>query len=672
MAQQDASTPKRTSRVRDPEQDGLLHVDAEPFLRGSLRTVVEVGGWFRPWRFAEAQERSLTSVDAWHPGLYRQMARCTAGICLAFETDAQTIALELHMDPEPPATADQLELVDGVDGPRLPHDGVSATVDGKHLPARLPQGTMERVVFDLGPLPDDGVHRVRVWLPWGRGCALRDVLANGSFVRGLPARPGLLVISDSIAQGFCVDDPAFAWPTLVGEALGLDVVNQGVGGQIFQASSLAGLAALERPVAVLVALGQNYAFAPFGESVVRRDAKLFFRALAQAFPGVPVLVATPTWRGPGARLHARSSFARVPELLREVVATHEGMAVVDGLSLLPHDVVLLADGEDHPNQEGARLMAQAWVEELLRVIVPPADATRLVEGVVRADEGYGLGDVESSAATAVVVPEDEAGTVDESTCEAETDRGTASEAAPERPADPEPDGPKPGADSPVAAPRAADVEAPAPAEAAGSEPEAPVASDGAGSLFTVVSARPEPADAIDDAVAATGAAPCSGLAAQLAERKAAASSQMDSPEERAVQAKTCAAHRAELISRFYAGGSLEKSAPKSKARRATRTAKSPRESSVSRKRKARVKSEKLEPQLEPAPPRTRQLTLFDAIEGGAGDERMESKPAPGVSGQHARPADDTPGLTLVSGPAREGRADASGETRGASDDLPEE
>ena len=616
MAQHDTPQAARTSRVREPEQDGLLHVDAEPLLRGCLRVTAEAGGWFRPRRFAEAQERSLASVDAWHPGLYRQMARCTAGVCLAFETDAATAAVELRVDPEPQGTADQLELVDGPAGPRLTHDGVSATVDGAHLSARLPQGTMERVVFDLGPAPRCGAHRVRVWLPWGRGCALRDVIANGSFVRALPQRPGLLVISDSIAQGFCVDDPAFAWPALAGEALALDVVNQGVGGQIFQASSLAGIAALERPMAVVVALGTNYAFAPFSAAVVRKDAKLFFRSLAQAFPGVPVLVATPTWRGPAARRHPRTAFDQVPELLREVVAAHEGMAVVDGLALLPHDTALLADGEDHPNQDGARLLAQALVDELLRVIVPPADAPRLVAGVLRAGEGYALEDARYGYELQAAVPREQ----------------------PAPAAEPAPAGPAEGelvlaAESPEGQ---AQVEPAAEPVAAQEEP-APAVESASVDLAEERSAAAEspaaPAVRRDDPVARS-----SRLAEQLRARREAAQLCVETPHEDALP-NEAAAHREALLKRFYAHGTLQMEKPR--AQKGSTRARS--SATTQRKRKARAKKEQLDPRTEPAPPKTRQLTLFDAL-GTRGAAQDGSGPVA------AAPADapaDGPALSLV-------------------------
>ena len=77
---------------------------AADLLHGALDVVDAGGGWVRPSRFSAPQLRALGSVRAWHPGLYRQMAACTAGVTMEFETDASVVTLELRpgeKDPQP-------------------------------------------------------------------------------------------------------------------------------------------------------------------------------------------------------------------------------------------------------------------------------------------------------------------------------------------------------------------------------------------------------------------------------------------------------------------------------------------------------------------------------------------------------------------------------------------
>lgn len=61
----------------------LVRADAADFLHGALDAEAEPGGWVRPLRFLPPQVRALGSCQAWHPGLYRQMARTAAGVSLS-------------------------------------------------------------------------------------------------------------------------------------------------------------------------------------------------------------------------------------------------------------------------------------------------------------------------------------------------------------------------------------------------------------------------------------------------------------------------------------------------------------------------------------------------------------------------------------------------------------
>lgn len=88
----------------------LVRRPAQELLHGCVAIQESGGGWVRPQRFSDVQIRALGSVSAWHPGLYRAMARATAGISLELETDSSELALELQLDPEPAGTRAMLDL----------------------------------------------------------------------------------------------------------------------------------------------------------------------------------------------------------------------------------------------------------------------------------------------------------------------------------------------------------------------------------------------------------------------------------------------------------------------------------------------------------------------------------------------------------------------------------
>lgn len=230
-----------------------VRVRASKLLHGALAS--EDVGYSRshPLRFLPEQIQAMTSCQAWYPGIFRQMARCSAGIVLEFETDCSFVHIEARPDAQPRATRDVLEKL--FDGAREVVDGFAIEVDG-HLVrtvapeslvddatikidiSALVQGAEEQDSEPLQLLPIlETSHTVRVWLPCLRGCELGDVYGEGSFIRPVAKRDELLVLGDSVAQGFCATSPAQTWPSLVARAHNFDLVNQSVGAQVFQYSS---------------------------------------------------------------------------------------------------------------------------------------------------------------------------------------------------------------------------------------------------------------------------------------------------------------------------------------------------------------------------------------------------------------------------------------------------
>ncbi len=363
---------------RGTEEGQFVCVNAQDLLHGHVRISQENGGWRRPWRFSSNQVRSMGSCVAWHPGLFRQMARTTAGVTLQFETDSTEIAIELQLDAEPSGSRTVLDYVRGEDA--LPLDGVSVDVDGRHLPCVMPveRDAILRFALDdpdeaplpgLVMLPGFGEkHQVRVWLPALRGCAVRRLWGNGSAIEPVGQRNQLLVIGDSIAQGFVTGDPALSWPATLAGLLGLDLVNQGLGGQVFQPGFLFGLAAHVNPSVLVIALGENYRYEPCHHRPTARDIRSYLMEVTRLWPDVPTYVCTPLWHDEETYpSHAMSCWQRVPSMIAANAAVHDQMMLVDGLRLMDHDRTLLADGYEHPNAEGAtqtayRLFARMRLE----------------------------------------------------------------------------------------------------------------------------------------------------------------------------------------------------------------------------------------------------------------------------------------------------------------------
>ena len=336
--------------------DVTVERGAGELLRGALRVVEGADGLVRPSRFTEEQARELTGLAAWHPRLYREMASCAAGICLDLVTDCAHLALEAVPDPFPSGSVAMLrDLLAHDPEARPPYDGFSLVADGKKLGVRVP-GEDGVVRFAAGAFPGK-TRRVRIWLPCLTGCKLGRIYGDGSYIDLAPANKALLVLGDSIAQGFTALDPALTWPALLADDLGLTLVNQGVGGQVFQPGSVADVAHAADVAALVVEFGANYRFEPCRADSVERDANAYLREVSRAFPATPTLVVTPLFHTEDVYpTHRDSCFADVARIIASAAAPHAQMRVVDGDGILPTNPAFLADGSDHPSAAGQQVV----------------------------------------------------------------------------------------------------------------------------------------------------------------------------------------------------------------------------------------------------------------------------------------------------------------------------
>lgn len=376
-----------SEKIKDERARGLLvSVPAAGLLHGAVSAVAHDFRWVRPLRFSEDQMRALGSCQAWHPGLFRQMARTTAGIRVEFETDAEQVALEVRIDAEPRGTRAALDAVDRGEAGQLPgamlakpHDGLSADVDGRHIWCGMPaagetlveltlSGNDPEDAMGLQPLPGLArMRRVCIWLPALRGCEVRDVYCDGSVVRPVTKRKNLLVLGDAFAQGFVSEDPAAAWPSLLANRLKLDLVNQGIQGQVFQPGSLFGLADSVDPERIVVAYGASYRHETCMARRVSRDVRAYLAELSRLWPKVPTHVITPLWHEEQTcPSHAMSCHEKVPSLIEACVSAHPQMKLIDGLELLDHDASVYADGCEYPGVQGNRKIAQR-INAVMRV-----------------------------------------------------------------------------------------------------------------------------------------------------------------------------------------------------------------------------------------------------------------------------------------------------------------
>lgn len=312
-------------------------VDPEPFVRGVLPSL----SWPEGSRLPETALRKLP-VDT------VRAARVPAGVHLALIGSASAVRLDVRVGERtsvPAPTAAEAFVV------RTPD-----VVTRVHLPDDF--GTVEI------PLPpSDPDQPVRIYLPEFVEITIDAITAVGGDIAPALRGPRWVVYGDSISQGWSVAEAGSAWPSLVADSLGLDLVNLAFAGaargEILAADAVAGSGA----AAVAIAWGTNaWSSLPTDAAQIAETMRLFLTAVRQGLPDAPIVVVSPIVR-PDAET-TRNRFGATLSDLRGALetavhrfATSTGdvrTTLVPGLDLVP--AAELVDGI-HPGDAGHRSLA---------------------------------------------------------------------------------------------------------------------------------------------------------------------------------------------------------------------------------------------------------------------------------------------------------------------------
>jgi hypothetical protein len=230
------------------------------------------------------------------------------------------------------------------------------------------------------PLPGLGaVHEVELWLPALRGCEISDLWLDGTFVERAAAQERLLVLGDSIGQGFVSESPDLSWAARFAREHNLELINQSVGGQVAQPTMLE-----DRPVdlvqTIILELGGNYRWEPCALFEVERDMRAMVTSLTRTYPGTEIIALTPFEHDEiTSPSHRRSCWKNVnwERLLSKVSSVRvrgtyiePNVTVVDGSKLASLDRGHFADYE-HPSLEG-----HAEIAGRLSLMLSNADSER--------------------------------------------------------------------------------------------------------------------------------------------------------------------------------------------------------------------------------------------------------------------------------------------------------
>lgn len=200
-----------------------------------------------------------------------------------------------------------------------------------------------------------GKKKVVVYLP-----ADATVLVKNFELDGEPEKvtksAKVLWLGDSITQGYGPLRSACTYVCVANRILNYDIINQGIGGYIYDKKSLMKMEGYN-PDKIIVSLGTNQ----YGTEKMT-DIEEYYERLMEIYGNdIPVLCITPIWRGDN--LEGVPTLEKFCNNVKKICEKYPNITIVDGFKLVPHLPEYYLDNL-HPNAFGAEVYGRNLVRAI--------------------------------------------------------------------------------------------------------------------------------------------------------------------------------------------------------------------------------------------------------------------------------------------------------------------
>ena len=191
-----------------------------------------------------------------------------------------------------------------------------------------------------------GSKKVALYLPVDATVLIKNFEINGETYAPVEKGEKVLWLGDSITQGYGPLRSAHTYVNVANRMLNYDIINQGIGGYIYDKNSLMKMDGYT-PKKIIVSLGTNQ----YGTETMK-DIEEYYEVLTDLYKDTPILCITPLWRGDNEDgIATLTSFC---EKIKDIVSKYPQIKVVEGFRLVPHLPEYFLDNL-HPNQLGAEV-----------------------------------------------------------------------------------------------------------------------------------------------------------------------------------------------------------------------------------------------------------------------------------------------------------------------------
>ena len=266
----------------------------------------------------------------------------TSGISLEFETDSDNFSLSVEVSKGSSRSFFTHSIF--VDGEKV--DELSGDI-----------GNSENVPVEKTFKLSDGMKKVKILFPWSVASSLVALkLDDNAKVIPVTKKYKILMLGDSITQGYDAMIPENAYAIQIAEHFEAEARNKGIAGECFFPELVAKCEDF-KPDLITVAYGTNDWKYTTKEEFDKK-CKQFYTNLRNAYPGIKIIALTPIWRVDiGSDYISGVPLTYIGEYIKKVSQEIPDMTVIDCMDCVPHNPEYYQTDGVHPIDSGFRYYA---------------------------------------------------------------------------------------------------------------------------------------------------------------------------------------------------------------------------------------------------------------------------------------------------------------------------
>lgn len=307
----------------------------------------EEDGALKMHRFTKKQREYFAETENWI--LKPLKAPANANMVLDFYTDSTQFDFEADCEPASRKNLCNFDIY--VDG---------TMVDNFGYESAEPRTVKYTRTFK------PGTKRITLYLPCLAAAAIKGVWLDddASFEPAKRDRK-LMFVGDSITQGYVSGYPSLTYAGIVMTGLNAESVNQGIGGNVFDADDLDPDLPYN-PDTIFVAYGTN----DWTQNLdYKENAEKYLDKLKGIYPNAKIYLVLPVWRAYAKERRIEKNlpvpFEQVHIDLEHIAGKYQNVRVVNGLDLIPHVRETLCEDGVHPNVFGFIFYGQELLKRVL-------------------------------------------------------------------------------------------------------------------------------------------------------------------------------------------------------------------------------------------------------------------------------------------------------------------